>query len=399
MTESFLPQVNGVTNSVCRVLEHLAATGHQAIVIAPEPAPGTYAGFTVHPVRSRTLPFYRSVTVGLPFAGPVTRILRDFKPDVVHLASPVLLGAAGAAAARRLGVPSVGVFQTDLAGFARQYGVPAAGRFFWAWLARIHRRTDLTLAPSTATMGELAAHGIPRLALWPRGVDLELFHPRHRAAGPPHGPITVGYVGRLAAEKRPHLLAAVAELPGVRLSIVGTGPEEPRLRRLLSEARFHGLRTGYELTRLLASFDVFVHTGRNETFCQAVQEALACGVPVVAPAAGGPLDLVTPGVNGLLYPPDDPAGLRAAVATLAGDPALLRRMAGQARASVAGRTWTAVCDELIRHYTAIGATDPGTRPVRQGSDGPPRDGEAVRPWPGRPASHRPPHPISIDRLS
>ncbi|SDI14392.1 glycosyltransferase family 4 protein [Nonomuraea jiangxiensis] len=363
MTESFLPQVNGVTNSVCRVLDHLAATGHQAIVFAPEPAPASYAGFTVHAVRSLALPFYRSVNVGLPFAARLTRMLRDFKPDVVHLASPVLLGAAGAVAARRLGVPSVGVFQTDLAGYARRYGLPGASPAVWSWLKRIHRQTTLTLVPSTATLRELAAHGIPRLALWRRGVDLDLFHPRHRAAGPPDGPITVGYVGRLATEKRPHLLAAVADLPGTRLSIIGTGPEGERLRRLLPNARFHGLRTGQELTRLLASFDVFVHTGSNETFCQAVQEALACGVPVVAPAAGGPLDLITPGVNGLLYPPDDPARLRAAVAELAADPALRRRMAEQARASVAGRTWTAVCDELVQHYTTAGATDPEMQPA------------------------------------
>ncbi|MEO3867344.1 glycosyltransferase family 1 protein [Nonomuraea sp. B12E4] len=363
VTESFLPQVNGVTNSVCRILDHLADTGHEATVIAPEPAPATYAGFPVHPVRSLALPFYRSVNVGLPFAGHITRRLRDFKPDVVHLASPVFLGAAGAVAARRLGVPSVGVFQTELAGYARRYGVPGASPIIWSWLARIHRQTTLTLAPSTATLRELAAHGIPRLALWRRGVDLDLFHPRHRVAGPGDGPITVGYVGRLAAEKRPHLLASVADLPGTRLAVVGTGPEDERLRRLLPSARFYGLRTGYELTRLLASFDVFVHTGSNETFCQAVQEALACGVPVVAPAAGGPLDLITPGVNGLLYPPDDTARLRAAVATLAADPALRLRAAGQARASVAGRTWTAVCEELVQHYTAVGGADPEMQPA------------------------------------
>jgi phosphatidylinositol alpha 1,6-mannosyltransferase len=102
---------------------------------------------------------------------------------------------------------------------------------------------------------------------------------------------------------------------------------------------------------IMASLDVFVHTGANETFCQAVQEALASGLPVVAPAAGGPLDLVRPGHNGLLYPPDDVGAMRAAVATLVGDPSERRRLGDNARQSVLGRSWETVCRELVRHYS------------------------------------------------
>src|SRR5262249_7767912 len=116
---------------------------------------------------------------------------------------------------------------------------------------------------------------------------------------------------------------------------------------------FTGFRTGRELSELVASLDVFVHTGADETFCQAVQEGLAAGVPVVAPAAGGPLDLVRPGYNGLLYPPDDPAMLRAGVAALVDDPALRRQMAGQALLSVRGRDWSSVCEELVGHYQSV----------------------------------------------
>ncbi|WP_433441074.1 glycosyltransferase [Nonomuraea sp. CA-141351] len=369
VAESFLPQVNGVTNSVCRILDHLAATGHDALVIAPAPAPPAYAGFPVHPVRSLTLPFYRSVTIGLP-SRQITRALADFKPDIVHLASPAVLGATGMAAARRLGLPAIAVFQTDLAGFARQYGIRGADPIIWSWLRRIHRHATTTLAPSTPTLRELADRGIPRLARWGRGVDLDLFHPRHRCERlrhrlAPDGETIVGYAGRLAAEKQPHLLAALADLPGVRLAVVGTGPMEERLRRLLPQARFFGLRTGPDLARILASLDVFLHTGSNETFCQAVQEALASGVPAVAPAAGGPLDLIQPGVNGLLYPSGDPSAMRAAVAALAADPDLRARMAQQARHSVRDRDWRSVCEELLRHYGDVPADEPAA--LRAGS--------------------------------
>jgi phosphatidylinositol alpha 1,6-mannosyltransferase len=111
--------------------------------------------------------------------------------------------------------------------------------------------------------------------------------------------------------------------------------------------------TNSALSMTVASLDVFVHTGANETFCQAVQEAMAAGVPVVAPAAGGPLDLVTPGRNGLLYAPESPAALRAAVAELVSLPQRRHEMGAWARASVRGRTWASVCDELLGHYSAV----------------------------------------------
>ncbi|MEU9891245.1 glycosyltransferase [Sphaerisporangium sp. NPDC051011] len=358
VSESFLPQVNGVTNSLVRLLRHLADQGHDAMVVAPNPGPKTYAGFPVHSTPAfRLLPFYRSFRVGLPSRG-IGRAIEEFKPDVVHLASPTVVGAAGLTAALRLGVPAVAVFQTDLAGFARQYGLRGTDPLIWAWLRHIHGRAALTLAPSTATMAELRDHGIPRVSLWGRGVDLDQFDPRHRSAElrrsfAPDGEVVIGYVGRLAADKRVHLLAELAGIPGTRLVIVGDGPAEPRLRKLLPDAVFCGLRTGEDLSRILASFDVFVHTGRNETYCQAVQEALAAGVPVVAAAAGGPLDLVRPDVNGLLFPPDEPAEMRRAVARLAGDSVARLRMGSNARDSVLGRGWTALCHQLFGYYQSV----------------------------------------------
>ncbi|HEX2312383.1 MAG TPA: glycosyltransferase family 1 protein [Thermomonospora sp.] len=362
VTESFLPRINGVTNSVCRVAEQLAARRHEMLIVAPEPAPGHYAGQPVESVPGFCLPFYQSFTVGVP-TGRLGAVLRDFAPDVVHLASPFVLGAGGLAAARRLDVPAVAVFQTDMAGFARRYRMGTAVPLVWWWLRRIHGWADRTLVPSTPVLGELERRGVPRLALWARGVDHGAFHPRHRSEAvrarlAPGGEVLVGYVGRLAAEKRPEMLTRLVGIPGSRLVIIGDGPEGPRLRRLLPDAVFTGFRTGGELSELVASLDVFVHTGADETFCQAVQEGLACGVPVVAPAAGGPLDLVRSGYNGLLYAPDDGTEMRAAVETLVSDPALRWRMSRDAFRSVRGRGWDVICEELLGHYTDVmyGAT-------------------------------------------
>ncbi|WP_223830495.1 glycosyltransferase family 4 protein [Nocardiopsis quinghaiensis] len=357
MTESFLPQVNGVTNSVCRVVDLLAARGHEVLVLAPGPGPSSYAGFPVVRMPSLPLPFYRDFSVGLPARRTMTAAIRAFSPDVLHLASPALLGSAAVETARRWALPTVAVFQTDLPGFAGRYHLPGEDAL-WSLLRRTHAAVDRTLVPSSATMEALSSRGFPRLDLWRRGVDTRLFDPAHRDEElrrglAPHGEAIVGYVGRLARDKRVDLLAHVARLRGIRLVVVGDGPERARLRRRLPDAVFTGQRTGEDLARLYASMDVFVHTGADETFCQSVQEALASGVPVVAPASGGPLDLVVPEHNGLLYAPDSVRELRVAVGRLAHNREVRRRMAEGTRPSVEHRTWEAVGEQLLGHYHAV----------------------------------------------
>lgn len=358
VTESFLPHVNGVTNSVLRVLEHLRAEGHEAVVIAPGrvgDGPAEYAGFPIVRVPSVPMPGYRQVRIGLVTRRRVVAELEAFQPDVVHLASPFVLGAVAARAAQHMDVPCVSVYQTDVAGFASRYHLSLAADAVWAHLVRIHERCDVTLAPSRPAMADLAEHDIPRVALWPRGVDGERFHPRHRDLAlrtrlAPKGEVLVGYVGRLAREKKVHMLEALHDLPGVRLVLVGEGPYRPELERDLPGAAFLGFQGGEDLARLVASLDVMVHTGEHETFCQAVQEALASGVPVVAPASGGPLDLVEPGRTGWLYEPGDASDLRARVAALAADADMRTTFGRNARASVESRTWAAVCTDLMGWY-------------------------------------------------
>lgn len=357
VAETFLPSVNGVVNSVLRTVNHLAVRGHRPVVVAPSGEPFEArcgAPVDVVTVPAMRIPRYRQLTFarpGLELAG----ILGDLAPDVVHLASPALLGGAAARAARQLAVPSVAVFQTDLAAFARRYRVPGGEAAAWRMLRSVHGVSDLTLAPSTATAALLRSHGIGPTALWARGVDLDQFAPWHRdeelrRSLAPDGELIVGVVARLAIEKRLELLAAVSRLPGVRLVVVGDGPQRKRLRRLLPAAHFTGLQTGAELGRLVSSFDVFVNPGADETFCQAVQEALAAGVPAVVAASGGPLDLVRHRANGWLWAGDDPDVLAAMVAGLRDDRLTLRAAASRARQSVVHRTWAALGDELLGHY-------------------------------------------------
>ncbi len=366
VTESFVPQVNGVVNSVRHIVDRLIHEGHEALIIAPGPGLRDYRGVRIVRVRSMAVPMYKTFPLGLPDRH-VEEALADFRPDVVHLASPIALGWTGLRAARRLQIPTVAVYQTDIPAFLRQYKIPgeaACGR----WVGRIHKRSTRTLVPSRSAYAQLESLGVPNLHLWGRGVDLDLFGPRHRypylhdswagrggdSDGQATGQTVVGYVGRLAAEKQVRRLTELAEIPGVSLVVIGDGPETPWLKRRLPDARFTGTLTGADLATAFASLDIFVHTGPNETFCQTIQEAQASGVPVVAPARGGPLDLVEHERTGLLYVPSQRKSLRATVQRLAADPDLRATLATNALARVATRSWAEVVDELItQHYAGV----------------------------------------------
>lgn len=364
VTESFPPDVNGVAHCALQTARHLAVRGHDPLVIAPA-APPAAAGaespdrdapFPVVRVPSLPLPGYPQVRVALP-SRRVAAAIAAHRAELVHLASPFVLGVRGMAAAARLGLPAVAVYQTDLAGYARTY-VGAGEAAAWRRIRAVHSAADRTLAPSTAALRDLEGHGVERVRLWPRGVDTARFRPQLRDEElrrelAPDGELIVGYVGRLAPEKHVELLAAVCGIPGVRVVVVGDGPSETSLRGALPGAVFLGRRTGDELARIFASLDVFAHTGPYETFCQTVQEAMASGVPVVAPAAGGPLDLVDHGRTGLLVQPRDADAVRTAVASLAADPGLRAAYGRAGRAAVEDRTWAVVGDLLLDHYADV----------------------------------------------
>ena len=369
VTESFLPQVNGVTNSVLRVLEHLRAEGHQALVIAPESSGGIteYAGFRVKRVPS--LEMKGLLPVGFP-QKTIEPLIDGFNPDVIHLASPFFLGNYASRVAERLDIPTLSVYQTDIAGFARHYGLTVAHDSLKRWVAKIHKRTTRTLAPSNWSCEDLKSAGVPNVHLWPRGVDSQKFSPEKRdinlrceLLGARPDRKLIGYVGRLANEKRIDDLATLDERDDIQLVIVGEGPARSRLERVLKNARFVGYQSGEDLARYYASLDIFVHTGKHETFCQSVQEALASGIPVIGPNFGGPTDLVKHGWTGYLIDTANSYSLNHAVNQILqlAEPAL---MGARARDSVIERTWLSVNNQLISHYTdliAVKSQEAGVR--------------------------------------
>lgn len=359
VAESFLPNINGVTNSVLRVLEHLHREGHEAIVIAPGARNGQeevsdYLGFPIRRVPTVKVPMIDSLPVGVPTT-VVDSELREFQPDIIHLASPFVLGAAGAFSARQLRIPAVALYQTDVAGFATKYQLSALAFGVWEWLRTIHNSCQMTLAPSSLTIADLEHHHIKNVRHWGRGVDAVRFHPSKRSASlrkqwdPTGNKRIVGFVGRLAAEKGVHRLSALNDREDIQLVIVGDGPERPLLEAQLPNAVFTGALGGEALAHAYASLDIFVHAGEFETFCQAIQEAQASGVPTIGPRAGGPVDLIEEGVNGYLLEVDTfIEDLPAAVDAIDSPD-----FGVNARASIENKTWEALCRQLMGYYEEV----------------------------------------------
>ncbi|MEU4016072.1 GDSL-type esterase/lipase family protein [Microbacterium sp. NPDC028030] len=347
--------MNGVTGSVLQILRHLEHAGHDAHVIAPaaDGIPAQVDGALIEAIPSLPLPGYRNVRVGTSGVHRIASSLQRFQPDVVHLASPFALGWRGVLAAERLGVPSAAAYQTDVAAYTERYRIAATTGIAQSHISRLHRRATLTLAPSADSAQQLAALGVDRVRRWGRGVDAERFQPARRDVALRASwaaEVVIGYVGRLAPEKQVEDLAALRDIPGTRIVIVGDGPSRARLESLLPEAVFLGHLDGLALASAMASFDLFVHPGESETFGQTLQEAHASGVPVIATGRGGPLDLVRMGIDGWLYRPGDHADLRMRVADLAGDARKRHAFGAAGHAAVQDRSWASVCDQLLGHY-------------------------------------------------
>lgn len=360
--ETFLPKVDGITNTLCRLLEYLELTGHESILFAPEGAPARYAATRIYGYPAFTCPWYSELRLATP-RGSVTSELEAFGPDLIHVASPLLLGAHGLRKAKQLGVPVVASYHTDVPGYMEYYGFGALREPSWAFFRWLHNQADLNLCPSNHTRRQLEAKGFERVAIWSRGIDATLFTPdrfcfewRHRlSGGHPEAPLLL-YVGRLAAEKRLDLLRPLLDaLPTVRLALVGSGPAEPALRRLFAgtNTRFLGHLRGEELADAYAAADFFVFPSENDTFGNVVLEAQASGLTVLAAANGGPLDLIEHGDNGFLFTPGRVDELAALLERLIANPVLSYIVRRRARRAAESRSWTSVMAGLFAHYDRL----------------------------------------------
>lgn len=377
VTENFLPKLDGVTRTLAMLLEHLERLGHRAIVLGPEGSPRRYAGARVFGASGAPIPFYPELRFLLPRPGLERRLAR-FRPDIVHVVDPMLLGAAGVRWAQHLGAPVIASYHTNLADYCAYFHLRALIAPLWAYRRFVHNACAATLCPSPSTALHLRQQGFERVALWRRGVDSALFTPLRRSAtwraqmaGDP-ARLIVLYVGRLAYEKNLFdLVDAFKRLEGSgedaraqgsadedaqpQLVLVGDGPARSDLERALvgRRATFTGYLTGDALATAYASADIFAFPSVTETFGQVVMEAMASGLPVVGYDAEGVRDSVQHLETGLLVPSRDRDAFTTGLRTLLAAPELRRRMGLAARALAEQRDWPTVLDGLLDDYRQV----------------------------------------------
>jgi glycosyltransferase involved in cell wall biosynthesis len=289
--------------------------------------------------------------------------LRAFQPDLVHVTGPGHMGMLGALLAHDLKVPLVASWHTNVHEFgarrlkrmlpALPAGVIASAERVSLDLAvRFYRLAKVLFAPNPELIEMLRAGTGKPVHLMERGIDVEQFSPKHRPQG--ERPFTIGYVGRLSAEKNVRMLAEMdaalrqAGLTGYRFLIVGEGSERGWLRENIPGAALPGLQRGDDLAQAYASMDAFVFPSETDTFGNVILEAAASGVPSIVSAQGGPKFLVDPGRTGFIA--NTTAEFVSAVAGLLRDPELRTRMGQHSRERALGRQWSSVFELVYREY-------------------------------------------------
>lgn len=372
-SDTYPPQVNGVSVVTAISVRGLLARGWECEVIAPR-YPASPDALVIDDggprrtsIPSVAAPVYHEVRLAAPLWGRVRAVADRFKPDLVHCATEFVVGRLGRRAARRLGVPWCTSYHTDFAKYTAEYGVPWLRGTVTRSIAAFHESAARTFTPSEPAKRDLAAIGVERVEVWGRGVDVEQFHPRKRSLAARDDfhmgtAFTFLHVGRLAPEKHVECLldafaAVEAASPegSVRLVIAGTGPSLPMLRaRASAGVTFLGtLDRVRALPALYASADAFLFSSTTETLGLVILEAMASGTPVIATAAGGVADNLRDGVNGLAFPAHDAPACAAAMRRLATDSALRTSLRSGARAHAELRSWEVELDRLDAAYREV----------------------------------------------
>jgi glycosyltransferase involved in cell wall biosynthesis len=295
----------------------------------------------------------------------VAASLDAFRPDLVHVVNPFVVGVAGVLAARRRRLPLVCSYHTNVAAYAEFYHMGVTRPMIWTLLRLLHNAADLNLATSDAVRRDILAHGIRHVDLWERAVDTTAFHPSHRDAAMrrrlsgrlPGAPIAI-YVGRLAPEKGLDRLRVLTGMDlGMNLAFVGDGPYRNQMERAFgpSGAVFTGMLHGEELTRAYASADLFLFPSTTDTLGLVVLEALSSGLPVVAADSAPSREMLDGTGAARLFDPSDGQSLGATVAALVapGSERLRATLARAARAEAERHDWRAATERLVAAYGRV----------------------------------------------
>jgi glycosyltransferase involved in cell wall biosynthesis len=368
VTETFPPEINGVAMTVGRLVSGLRERGHRVSVIRPRQGSADTGSEHELALSGLPLPGYPGLRFGLPAGRRLARQWRHRRPDFVHVVTEGPLGWSAVNTARQLGIPVTSGFHTNFDRYTAHYGMGWLRPALAAYLRVLHRRTRVTMVPTTALAGELAGAGIDGIRVVGRGVDTVLYDPARRSdelraawRACPEALVCL-YVGRLAPEKnlalvRASFRAIQSRLPAARMVWVGDGPSAAQLASEHPDHHFAGMRRGEDLAAHYASADLFLFPSLTETYGNVVAEAMASGLPVVAYRCAAAAELIDDGRSGATVPPGDERAYLAGALELAAAPERRPAIGRAARAAMLPRSWGQVVEtfESVANEVLAGA--------------------------------------------
>ncbi len=369
---------DGVALTLNRLVAFLEEHGAEVLVFAPtSDRPALQHAGLLDPVRSVAMPGRPEYRVSLGLSRTQRRRLEAFAPDLVHIATPDVLGFQAMVLAHRMGIPVVSSYHTHFTSYLSYYRMGWLEGVAWRVLRTFYRYAEHVYVPTPTMVRVLAQQGISEgIHLWPRGVDTHLFKPGRRdvewrrSLGFADDDVVVTFVSRLVWEKGLDVFAdAIDRLKRLRVPhkvlVVGEGPARTGLQELLPDAVFVGYLRGEDLARAYASSDVFFFPSETETFGNVTLEAMASGLPAVCADAAGSDALVRPGRTGFLEAGRDGNAMARRIATLVLDDRLRERMGHEARVEAERYAWSAVLGRIAGYYTRLLDRSPAaaTEPV------------------------------------
>ena len=364
VTETYFPQVNGVSRTLDRLVRYCSEQGDRVQLLLPrydENSVQLPSRVEKCEWRSVALPFYKEVVLPMVTVGRVENTLSRFRPDLVHIATEGPLGWAALRAAKRLQLPVVSSYHTNFPHYLQTYHASFLEPLSWRYLRWFHNSTLATFCPSASSRTLIEDKGFRNVGIWSRGVDKHRFNPGkrdhdlRRSLGINPDDLLMTYDGRIANEKNLDMLVEawrrLSEHQDCHLLFVGDGPLRARLESMnIPRTIFAGYRYGEELASIYASSDLFVFPSLSETFGNVVLEAKASGLPVVAYNVQGPKDIVRDHHTGLLVDDITPQALAIAIKEMVDNRELMKQMGRQARAYAEGCTWEKIMGELRNQY-------------------------------------------------
>ncbi|MGP4074268.1 glycosyltransferase family 4 protein [Halobacillus sp. K22] len=363
-SDTFTPQVNGVSLTLERLINHLENEKVHYRLFAPL-LKGSINSNCIRLVPSIPFFLYPECRLSFPCAPGIKKELEAFNPDIIHIATPFTIGLSGLYYAKKLSIPIVGSYHTNFDRYLKYYNLPYLSKWMWKYMKWFYQPSKKTFVPSYQTRTELLHYGFHNISIWSRGVDCTKFHPSNNKVNIKtlygiERPFLLTYVGRLAPEKDLDILIEAARnLPPpyknkVHWIIVGQGPLFKELtREKLPNMTFTGYLHGSELTDIYANSTLLVFPSTTETFGNVVLEALACGTPVVASKSGGVQEIIVDGKTGLLCEPRNSSQMIDAICNLLSNPLRLATMGKEAREYALAQSWESIFNKLLNEYKEV----------------------------------------------